>query len=278
MTRSKRRCELASWVLAGLVLTMAGCSPTSSSAEEGATPSPSSTTPSVVSATTGTTESAQASPASDGGELATPGSMAPAQALRAFVADSEDVPDSVRQFVTAASDQELDELATETCALIEPDMSRSELGTVTYEARASLLSEDDQDLLDIADFGIVFGATAGLACPEQLPIGVDPPPEPRNQDLIDGYREVVPDYWSPEETPSRFVAGIGDDRLHDLQGSACRFSAAGQTATEFGTAVLAHHSAELTPDEKAAITAADYAEVYGSFIGWFCPDRLPTVD
>jgi hypothetical protein len=275
MTPPEPRGRLASTVLAGLVLIIAGCAPTSSSAGDGESLPPSSSVSGDPSqASTSSTPSAT----SDGDESTAPAPLPLAEALRAFVAESDDVPDTVEQYVTSASDQELEELGSQACALIEPDMSRSELGTVAYQARTSLLSDDDQALLDITDFGILFGATAGLSCPEQLPIGVEPPPEPRNQDLIDGYRETVPGYWSPDEAPSRFVAGIGDDRLHELQESACRFSAAGQTATELGTAVLAHHSAELTPDEKAAITPADYAEVYGSLIGWFCPDRLPTVD
>ncbi len=280
MTKSHRRKAQPVWALVGLALALTGCATSSSSRAEGTQATSTTLTPSTET----TALDGAAAPigsearAGDNEEGATTSALqATSDALRAFVEESEDIPPNVASYVTSASDQDLEDLAATACALIEPDMSKAELGTATHEARDGL-SDDDQDLLDIADFGVVFGATAGLACPERLPVGVDPPPKLRNQGLIDSYREAVPTLWSPDHPASRFVTGIGDDRLHELQASACRFSATTHSPAEFGTVVIAHYSAELTSAERSAIGTADYPEVYGSLVGWFCPDRLPSID
>lgn len=201
---------------------------------------------------------------------------ATADALRRHVADT-DPGDDVRAFIDQASDGELDALAATACGLVEPDMTRTELGAASIEARLQL-DPDDQELLDLTEFGAVFGAAIGLSCPDRLPVSVEPPPGPRDQITIDGYRELVPTLWGPEVPARRFVATVSDDRLHLLQVSACRFSDPDHSTTETGTAVLAHHRSELTAEERTQISLDDYAEVFGSLVGWFCPDLVPNID
>lgn len=199
-----------------------------------------------------------------------------AEAFRVFVDEADDVPPDVDIFARTASDAELEQLATTACSLIEPDMTAAELGTIAFIARGQL-SDEQQALLDIADFGVVFGAIAGLSCPQRLPIGGEQPVQRRDQSAIDGYRQAVQSFWPTEHTAVRFVAMMTDGRLHELQQSACAFSSVDQTGAEFGTAVIAHHRAELTATERNAIEIATYPEVYGSLVGWFCPERLPSI-
>ena len=200
-----------------------------------------------------------------------------AEAFRVFVDEADDMPPDVDIFARTASDAELEQLAATACSLIEPDMTAAELGTVTFIARGQL-SDEQQALLDIADFGVVFGAIAGLTCPQRLPIGSKQPVQQRDQSAIDDYRHAMLSFWPTEHTAARFVAMVTDGRLHELQQSACTFSSVDQTGAEFGTAAMAHYRAELTATERDAIALDTYPEVYGSLVAWFCTERLPTTE
>ena len=197
-------------------------------------------------------------------------------ALRRY-SEQNELPPDVTAYIESASDDELAALTTTACGLITPDLSRSELGTVAVTAR-SQLSAEHQDLLDITEFGVIFGAVAGLACPDRLPLAIAPTATPLDQTAIDDYREAVPSFWTPHHPARRFVTTLTDERVHELQASACSFSAPEHSATELGTAIIAHHSAELTAEERSRIGTDIYPEVYGSLIGWFCPEHLPNID
>lgn len=205
-----------------------------------------------------------------------PVESATAETFRAFLQEIDDVPPDIDRFAMTVSDEELEQLATTACGLIEPDMTAAELGTASFSARDQL-GEEHRALLDIADFGVVFGILAGLRCPQRLPIGGDRPVERPDQSAIDGYRQAAPSFWPDEHPATRFVAMVSDDRIHQLQQSACAFSSVDQSGAEFGSAVIAHYRAELTVTERATIEIGTYPEIYGSLVGWFCPQRLPDI-
>jgi hypothetical protein len=188
-----------------------------------------------------------------------------------------DVPSDAFDFVAAIPDDELDRMSARACERIGPELSQVELGAASLEMWDQL-PEDDVQTIDGADFSILFGVMIGVSCPDRLPEGTDPAALPLDRSAIDAYRQALPTLWAPDHPARRFVASLGDDRLQQLQASACRFSDAGHSPAEVGTAVGAHYGAELSAVERAEIDLGTYPEVYGSLVGWFCPDRLPTID
>ena len=200
-----------------------------------------------------------------------------ARALRAYV-DGIDEPDpAVVAFVGDSSDEELITLAEDVCAVVEPDMSAAELG-------ASVLVVHDRsrvgERLGADSFSGVFGALAGLHCPWHLPVSgqrskLTSSSAPR-ADPIGGSADRST-LWPDAHPVSEFLADVEEQRLQLLAAEACAAIPVAASPTTIGLAALDQHAHVLSDHERLVLTAADHAELFGALIGWFCPNRLPTI-
>lgn len=196
-----------------------------------------------------------------------------ATAFRLFILEADDVPPDVITFAGATTDAELNGLATTACRLVEPDMSQAELGTVSLSMHGDSAPDDLTD----SEFSLVFGALAGLQCPERLPIADRAADLPPPAEGSGAFRAGLDGLWTAEHPVRRFVDNTPDERLELLRISACAFATEELGISEFGLVALDHYDRELTDEERGQIGSGDYAEVFGAVVGWFCPERLPTI-
>lgn len=196
-----------------------------------------------------------------------------ATAFRLFILEADNIPPDVITFAGATTDDELNGLATTACRLVEPDMSQAELGTVSL----TMHNESPSGDLTASEFSLVFGALAGLQCPERLPIDDRTADRPAPAEGIAAFRDGLAGFWPTEHPVQRFIDRASDERLEMLRLSACAATTVELSTTEFGLVALDHYDRELTDTEREQIGPNDYAEVFGAVIGWFCPERLPTI-
>lgn len=196
----------------------------------------------------------------------------PASELRRFLAAAGGVSPAITDYVASTGDRELNDLAAVACELVEPDMSPTELGVVAISVRESL--GDERPELD--DFNVVFGALAGIACPERLPLddwGLEPPAPAGD---ADSFRGGLIGMWQASESPARFLRTTDDDRIESLGDTACA-DFVGPASSDLVDASSRHYDEILTAEERALITRHRYREMFGALVGWFCPGQLPTI-
>lgn len=199
-------------------------------------------------------------------------------AFRSFVAELERPTPGLVDLARTAGDDELTALAETICIRVEPDMSTSELGAAALATTAELV--DLTPTLSADEVSLVFGALAGLHCPRQLPLSglrLDRADSRPPSAGVAGFRTTVQDLWPARHPLPELIAAIGDARLIELADGACDLANPGHSATQFGLASLAHHEGVLDDTERAALGATWHAELFGALVGWFCPERLPSI-
>ncbi|MFV0260531.1 MAG: hypothetical protein ACK5PP_19020, partial [Acidimicrobiales bacterium] len=66
-----------------------------------------------------------------------------------------------------------------------------------------------------------------------------------------------------------------DQRLFDLAADACSLTDPDDSQEALGLAVIQSYTVSLSGDERDTIDIQSYAELFGAFVGWFCPQNLP---
>ncbi len=260
----------------GVALVVTGCADAATPEGPAAPPTaeiaPSTTEPEAVTTAVGlgTDEAGEASTREAAVPRPTP------VAFRSFVAALDGPGPALTALAAEATDAQLTDLAELVCATVEPDMSTAELGATALGSGADLAAVAPD--LRPEEITLVFGALAGLHCPEQLPLSgvrlghddVEPP-----ADLVEGFRATVAELWPPTHPLPAYAAATADARLRAQSAAACDLASAEHTTVQFGLAVAQHRAQVLTQDEAAALGADGHQELFGALVGWFCPDRLP---
>lgn len=236
---------------------------------DGVDPAPSSADPAAGAQAAG---GAAAEPASASAAPNTPA------AFRSFIAALDGPSPALDTLATTADDEALTDLADEACAAVEPDMSTAELGATALGGGATL--ETLAPGLRPDEVSLVFGALAGLHCPERLPlsglrIGDDREPP---AGLVDGFRATVTDLWPSTHPLVAFVGEADEGRIDELASAACALASAEHTTVQFGMAVAEHRTRDLTDSEARTLGTDGHQELFGALVGWFCPERLPNPD
>ncbi|MEM9130929.1 MAG: hypothetical protein AAF962_11990 [Actinomycetota bacterium] len=220
-------------------------------------------------------QSGAPTPSADGGS--TPIRPTPV-AFRAFVAALDGPSPALAALAADTDDDRLAGLADEVCAVIEPDMTTAELGATALGRGADL--EILAPGLRPDEVTLVFGALAGLHCPERLPLsglrlGDDPAPP---AELVDGFRATVIELWPTAHPLPAYLDATTDGRIDEVATAACERASAEHTTVQFGLAVADHRTEVLTGAEATALGVDGQQELFGALVGWFCPERLPDLD
>jgi len=96
---------------------------------------------------------------------------------------------------------------------------------------------------------------------------------------IADFRQALGSIWAEDHLVVQFIAATDDERLNELQHTACTAGAGHEIEVEIdvGSDALFHLRNHLTPQERSLIGSETHPELYGSLIGWFCPERLALV-
>ncbi|MEM8922959.1 MAG: hypothetical protein AAGD35_05610 [Actinomycetota bacterium] len=190
-------------------------------------------------------------------------------ALRVFVADMDEPDPAILAFVDEATDVELASLAETTCALLDSEMSAADLGASVLLAHDQL---DLDDRIGTDSFSLVFGALAGLHCPDRLPIsGERTAPTYRTPSLL-----AEADGWWPADHPVAAVLdSMENERLDRLGVAACALADGARSTAEIGAAAEIHRSEHLHQTERRLLDRETHAELFGALVGWYCPGLLP---
>lgn len=199
-----------------------------------------------------------------------------ARQFKVLINEVDELQPAVYTFFDQATGQRIDELAEAACAKFNPDQTVEELGLVAIELQPDL-TDEEMDLLGLIEFAEALGVLGGFYCSENLPPDIgESAPDPSELGDITGYRETVPSFLTAGHEGGPFIESLSDQRLDTLQKTACAETSPDQTTTELGLNVLSSYSDDLTEAERSLIGLDAYAEVYGTLLGWFCLDQLPT--
>lgn len=102
------------------------------------------------------------------------------------------------------------------------------------------------------------------------------PPGPGSEDA-QSYKAMAASLATLGEGVQAYVATVDGGRIDELAGSACSTVSPDMDDTQLGAAGLAAYR-ELSDQEQAGVAVNDWVVFYGSLIGFFCPDRLPTIE
>ncbi|MEL7157371.1 MAG: hypothetical protein AAFN30_12325 [Actinomycetota bacterium] len=83
--------------------------------------------------------------------------------------------------------------------------------------------------------------------------------------------------WPSDHRVRVLVVDTDDQRLTDLADDACARSMPGHSTIQFGLAALAHRDEALDDDERSRLGVEGHSELFGALVGWFCPERLPSI-
>ncbi len=91
------------------------------------------------------------------------------------------------------------------------------------------------------------------------------------------FKALAPTLPDLGEAVHGFVGAVEPIRIDELAADACSRVAPGMNDTELGVEGIAAYN-ELTDDEQATVELDDWVILYGSLIGFFCPNNLPDLD
>lgn len=180
----------------------------------------------------------------------------------------------VQAFLRDVGGGRIDELAADSCGDVSPRTSERALGLSAFDGY-DRLRPAERELLAREDWMRLFGALLGYFCPESLPdvaLAVDPS---GTVDDIGHYRLLVGDARGISAEAKAFAGDLGDDRIDELQRSACAATTAETSAQELGSNIVDSYDTDLTDGERASLGLHGYSELYGAMVGWFCPGNLP---
>jgi hypothetical protein len=215
-----------------------------------------------------------------------------AATLRTAAAADTELPAGVLTFVNSATDQRLDEIGALVCGSVTADLSADDFESAAIVARDELTAEE-QNQLGLAEFGAAFRLMADAYCPDQVPVATDPTDDsggddgdsggdqaadPAPADDLSAYRSMLSEHLAPDHPAVSFVNGIDDDRLDQLQQQACSDVNPEMELLDLSLVALDAYSNLLEPSEQEGFTETEFVEFYGSLVGFFCQDRLPSLD
>ena len=270
--RLSLRCRLLT-ALAVIPLIAAACSGGDAEADQNDLQSATITTVATTTTTaaeTTTTTSPQESVTTESAPQ--PGSSE-ATAFKSLAPDIVGVSDGVLSFIEGLEPGRVDALAAVSCAAVSPTMGAAELGVEgfsTYET----LTPDEQQNINLDDWVVLFGALLGFFCPENLP-ELDLEATPAEGTEVERFRSIVTEVSGVSAETAAFIATLSDERLDEIQRTACSASSPDLTTEEFGVIIVQSYDADLDVGEQGGISLAAYSELYGALVGWFCPGNLP---
>lgn len=222
----------------------------------------------TTSSTAATSSSAASLEDSSSGGVAS----AEAESFKALAPSIPELEGDVAQFVGATDAARIDELANDACAAVSGGMTDSELGFAGLAAYDDLTA-NEQSQLAIDDWVVLYGAMIGFFCPENLPDLGDAPAEQGGD--IGQFRTLVTEIDGVSAETEAFVASVSDERIDELQTVACANTNADLSTEDFGLDIVESYGSDLSDSERDAISLSAYSELYGSLVGWFCPENLP---
>lgn len=199
---------------------------------------------------------------------------AEAESFKILAPTISELGDGVFSFVEGTEPVRIDELAEQACNSVTVDMSDNEVGLQGLAAYNELTADEAQ-LIDLEDWVVFYGAMIGFFCPEQLPNFDAQASAPLDGAGAEGFRTIISDVDGVSVETETFVAGLDDQRLDDLQASACANTDPEMNTEDFGVAIIDSFGSDLTSLESDAISLSGYSEFYGALVGWFCPSNLP---
>ena len=199
---------------------------------------------------------------------------AEAESFKAVAATIGELGTDVQGFVAATRPIRIDQLASRACSDLSIDMTDGDLGMAGL-AMYRQLPDDEQAMISVTGWSGLYGALIGFFCPDRLPGPDAGPPEPADEPGIEQFRALMAGFAGASEETRTFVAGLDDRRLDQLQASACDGTDENMNTEQFGFVIVESYDAALSAAESAEITLSGFSELYGSLVGWFCPEKLP---
>lgn len=235
----------------------------------------------IVDAPEGSSDVATASGLVEGETAAAPTTTVPSsgdaaatrEALDSFIDGITGVPSDTSDFLENVSDNRLDELSTTACDGFGAEVSITELASAVVALHGAL-DDAERELLDLNELRVGMGILVAFHCPDRLPEeGSLLEVEFALGDLV-SYRLNLSSLLGDVHPATSFIESLSDQRLDELKRSACSVEVADRSLAEFGLIAVEHHGDALSSAEKDQIGRGHYVELFGSLLGWFCPERF----
>ncbi|MFV0526743.1 MAG: hypothetical protein ACK5RL_19845 [Acidimicrobiales bacterium] len=219
-----------------------------------------------------------------------------AMAVRSDTSARADLTPDVRSFVETATDQRLDEIGQLSCSNLSPGLDSGQFGARSVTVRDQL-TPAEREQLSLGEFSQLFEVVARVYCPDLVPDDVTattttttaPTTAPSTdgsmttelaqpEDLateMSAFRAALAALLEEGHSGVTFAEMTSDQRLFDLAADACSLTDPNDSQEALGLAVIQSYTVSLSGNERSTIDIESYAELFGAFVGWFCPQNLP---
>lgn len=198
-----------------------------------------------------------------------------AELLRDRADEVAETSSAAGSFIKGSATARLDELGSASCVAIPKNSAEEQLGVAGVSVYDDALTDEERDDIELGDWLVAFGALVGIYCPERLPELDLTAPELTGETEFARFRAAADDLPDLPVAVTAFLADLSDEQLDSLQATACAAISPDLSADDLGAAIISTYDSSLSPTDQLSLSLADYGELFGMMVGWFCPELIP---